>query len=148
MLALPRRRLLAASALAACAGIGSTRVRACEVWTGSFRILHPWTRASAPEARDAAVCLVIDDIQEADRLVGAATPVAERAEMGGEHAAPEVDWAFAPGRSVELSENGTYLRLVGLRFPLQVGRSYPLRLDFEVAGPVFATLSVDFGRFR
>lgn len=42
---------------------------------------------------------------------------------------------------------GTYLRLLGLKLPLQVGRSYPMNLLFRQSGLVLATLTVDFGRF-
>jgi copper(I)-binding protein len=58
-----------------------------------------------------------------------------------------VDFAIPADQSSVLTESGTYLRLVGLKFPLQVGREYPLTLVFRKAGPVLAKLSIDYARF-
>lgn len=134
--------------LAICAPAAVSRVGACEILVGGFRILHPWTRATEPGVTSAMLCLVIDEVTEADRLVSVSTPVADGAEMGGLDAGPKIDWPIPLGRVSALSEQGTFVRLVGLKHALHVGRVYPLSLGFENAGPVSATLSVDFGRFR
>ncbi len=51
------------------------------------------------------------------------------------------------GQTTVLSEAGMHLRLVGLKFPLLVGREYPMTLVFAKAGPIKARLSVDYARF-
>ncbi len=122
--------------------------RACEIFTSTLRVTHPWTRATAAHADSAVLCMRFDEVIESDRLVLVETPVAERAEMGGELAAPRVDFFIPQGRETTLEEAGSYVRLVGLRFPLELGRSYPLRLGFEKGGTFMATLSVDYGRFK
>ena len=80
-------------------------------------------------------------------MIGVETPVAERAELGGMAAGPTLNFAIAAGQSSALSESGSYLRLLGLKLPLQVGCSYPMNLLFAQSGLVLATLTVDFGRF-
>jgi copper(I)-binding protein len=121
--------------------------RACEIVTSNFKVIHPWSRATRDDATSAAVCMAFEEVTETDRLIGAATPVAEAAEMGGVGASPAVSFVIPEGQSSALTEAGTYLRLVGLKFPLQVGRSYPMTLFFQKAGSVNATLSVDYARF-
>lgn len=121
--------------------------RACEFATGNLTIIHPWTRASADGATSAMVCMTFQDVTQTDRLIGAQTPVAEGAELGGQGAGPAVDFVIHEGQTAVLSETGVYLRLLGLKSPLLVGRSYPLSLVFTKAGSVNATLSVDYARF-
>jgi hypothetical protein len=125
------------------------RARACEVMADYLRVIHPWTRATRPGATEAVLCMTIDAVTAPDRLIGVETPVATGAEMGGLAAGPVVDFAVEPGGEFVLDEDGTYVRLTGLRHPLHVGRQYPLQLAFEKSGIVLASLSVDFNfRFR
>ena len=121
--------------------------RACELITSTLRVTHPWTRATGPEATTAVLCMKFDEVQEADRLISVQSPVAAGAEMAGAGAGPTVDFVIPRGGETLLSESGTYVRLTGLKFPLLVGRSYPLTLGFEKAGNYIATLSVDYSRF-
>lgn len=121
--------------------------RACEFVTSNFKLIHPWARATAADATTAAVCMAFEEVTESDRLIGAQTKVAERAELGGAGASPGVNFLIPEGQSSALSESGTYLLLVGLRMPLEVGRSYPMTLIFQKAGSVNAVLSIDYARF-
>jgi copper(I)-binding protein len=121
--------------------------RACEFFTTNLRITHPWTRASAEGARVAVVSMKFDDVSLADRLIGVTTPVAERAELGGVGASPTVDFVIPAARESLLSERGTFVRLVGLRHPLEIARTYPLTLVFERGGAIVTDLSVDYMRF-
>jgi copper(I)-binding protein len=82
-----------------------------------------------------------------DRLLGIETPVAEDAELGGVGAKRGIDLAIPKGHETFLGEQGTFVRLLGLRQPLYFGRTYPMRLHFEHDGMVAADLTVDFGRF-
>jgi hypothetical protein len=123
------------------------RAQACEYFGSTLRITHPWTRATAPDARFAAVCMKLDEVSENDRLVGVRTPVAEGAEIVGPDARPGVDLPIAAGSEIQLTENGTHVRLLRLTQPLEIACSYPLVLHFEKAGAVRTTLNVDYARF-
>lgn len=121
--------------------------RACEYFSPTLRVTHPWARASAPGARTAVVSMKFDDVLQDDRLIGVQTPVASGAEIAGPGAEPGVNLLIPNGRETLLSEGGLHLRLTGLQLPLEIGRSYPLKLTFERGGVVNATLSIDYARF-
>jgi len=131
--------------------------RACEFFSPTMRILHPWTRASEPGASTAVVCMRFDEVSRDDRLIQVQTPVAAAAELGGvaltgssnrNGAGNGIDFLIPAGQESALSEGGRFVRLLDLRHPLEVGRSYPLTLVFEQGGVVDATLTVDFASFR
>lgn len=118
--------------------------RACEFYTSTLRVTHPWTRATAHDATSAVLCMKFDEVTQADRLILVETPVAAGAAMGGLETGPAVNFFIPAGQETLLSETGIYVRLVGLKFPLEVGRSYPLVLGFEKGGVFNADLSVDY----
>ena len=122
-------------------------VRACEFFAPTLRITHPWTRATAPGAGHAVVCMKLDEVIESDRLVGMHSPVADAAEIIGPDARACVDLPIPAGSVIQMSERGVHMRLLGLRHPLEMARSYPLVLRFEKGGEVSATLNVDYARF-
>lgn len=139
------RRAVLQAGLALCASPVVPPARACEYFAATLRITHPWTRASGT-ATSAVVCMKFDEVTETDRLIGVETPVAESAELVGKGAGPEVNLLIPAGRETLLSEDGTHIRLVGLRHPLLIARVYPLKLVFEKAGVVNYRLTVDFPR--
>lgn len=144
---LPRRRVLRAG-LAAGAGLLIRPAGACEFFARTLRVTHPWTRASERDATSAVVSMRFDEVSEDERLVGVETPIAEGSELGdAQGGRSPVDLAIPKGRETRLAENGTFLRLTGLQMPLEIGRSYPLRLVFARAGTLRADLSIDYGRF-
>ncbi|MEZ5862210.1 MAG: copper chaperone PCu(A)C [Geminicoccaceae bacterium] len=63
----------------ALAAIGA--VQANEFKVGEITIDHPWARATAAQQANGAAYLVVDNGGEADRILGAATPVAGRVEL-------------------------------------------------------------------
>ncbi len=142
-----RRGVLRAGCVLGATLVGLAPARACEIVAGHLTIIHPWTRASAPGATWANVCMTFQDVTQTDRLIGAESPVAEGAEWGGEGALSALNFVIRQGQTSVLSEAGPHLRLMRLKFPLQVGRQYPLALEFAAAGWVQATLSVDYARF-
>jgi copper(I)-binding protein len=144
------RRLALKLGLAGTLAAAGLPARACEFWTPTLRVTHPWTRASADGQTSAVLCMKFDQVQKADRLIGAQTMVAERIELAtpGQAAGAEIDVAIPLGRETLLSEHGAHLRLVGLLMPLELGRTYPLELQFEHGGTMRADLSVDYTRFR
>ncbi|KQP43111.1 copper chaperone PCu(A)C [Pseudorhodoferax sp. Leaf274] len=141
------RRAALRAGLAFGAALALPQARACEYFADNLRITHPWCTATRPGARSVIVSMMFDQVTRPDRLVGATTMVAEGAEIGGQLARPEVDFAIPEGAETHLSEHGSFLRLVGLKFPLEVARTYPMVLTFEHGGVVQATLNVDLQRF-
>jgi copper(I)-binding protein len=123
-------------------------VRACQFSTPTLTVTHPWTRASEPGASTAAVCMLFDEVLATDRLVSVRTPVAADAEMAGLGASGEINFLIPQGQTTRLDESGTWVRLVGLRVPLEIGTSHALELGFERGGVINATLTVDYARFR
>ena len=121
-------------------------VHACEFWSTNLRIVLPWSRATIEGDAFAIGCMRFDEVEQDDRLIGAESPVARNVEMGGVGASHQLNFAIPAGRQTELSEAGTYLKLVGLRHPLGLGREYPLKLVFERGGMVDADIDVQYAR--
>lgn len=145
--ALLRRHLLIALGAA---GIARP-ARACEFFSSHMRIWHPWTRATRVDADTARLCMRFDEVQTTDRLIGLETPVATGARLAGP-GAPEGEQGLSllirAGQELTLAEDGLHIELLDLQQPLQVGRSFPLRLIFESAEPVNAMLNVDYASLR
>lgn len=140
-----RRALQGGAALLASSLLPAAR--ACEFFAPTLRVIHPWTQATAPDATSVLVSMRFDDVNQDDRLVAVETPVAESAELRvGERAVP-LPFDIPAGRETRLGEEGTQLRLTGLREPLHLGRAYPMTLHFEKGGVVPASLSIDYPRF-
>jgi len=146
--ALPRRHLLIAAA--GLAGLARP-AGACEFFSSRMRIWHPWTRATRVDADSARLCMRFDEVQRSDRLVGLDTPVSRGARLAGVGApdgdAP-LDLLIAAWQDLALSEDGLHIELLDLQQPLQIGRSYPLRLLFASGDTVNATLNVDYAGLR
>lgn len=118
-----------------------------------FTVLHPWCEVAQAGATDLPVLLRIVDIQRADRLLGAETPVASRMVLNlparprwAAAAPPASDdppgLALQPGHDLNLSHFGPHLLLTQVLTDLHFGREYPLTLHFEQAGRVEAALII------
>ncbi len=140
-----RRRLLQAG-LASSFGLWAGSARACEFYTSTLRVTHPWARATLVDATSAVVCMKFDEVQQDDRLIGVETMLATGAEIGGQGASGGMNLLIPKGQTTLLSEGGSYLRLLDLQWQLQVARAYPLDLIFEKGGRLQATLTIDFAR--
>jgi periplasmic copper chaperone A len=141
-----RRQMLHAG-LALGLGLALPAAKACEFFTTTLRVTHPWTRAS-DDADVAIVCMKFDEVRIADRLIGAETALARSAELGGPGVIRRLELAIPQGEETLLSEEGIHLRLVGLTQPIELGRAYPMRLIFERGGAIDVDLSVDFEHLR
>jgi copper(I)-binding protein len=145
--ALPRRHLLIALG-----AMGLARpTRACEFFSNHLRIWHPWTRATRMDADTAKLFMRFDEVRKTDRLIGIETPVAGGARLAGPGApegAQNLSLLIREGQELTLAEDGLHIELLDLQQPLQVGRSFALRLLFESAEPVDAMLNVDFTSLR
>jgi len=132
-----RRLVLALLALAFTRG-----AHAHSFTQGAIEIGHPWARPTA--ARDGAVYLVLATRgSSADRLIGAATPLAERVEIRDEVGNPVDGFDILPKRPFALRPGRRYLALIGLKQALTLGDSFPLTLRFRDAGDAAVTVMVE-----
>ena len=114
----------------------------------SVKIDHAWSRA-AMAGRNGVVYLTITAGRSGDRLIGVASPVAEKTElheslmeqgvmkMRGVTALP-----IAPEQTVTLAPGGLHIMLLRLKQPLREGDSVPVTLTFEKAGLVSTKAAV------
>lgn len=140
------RRAVLQAGLALGAATLLPAAHACEFFTTNLRIYKPWTRAALAGDAFAMLCMTFDEVTLSDRLIAVESPVATHAEMGGTGRGPKIDFPIPAGAETVLSETGAFIRLLGLRHPLEVGRSYPLKLVFERGGVVAADIDVDYER--
>jgi hypothetical protein len=121
---------------------------------GDIAIDHPFAMPSiAGTSNGAAYLASLQNKGTApERLVGASTPAAARVELHtmsvdaqGVMRMREVDGiALAPKAKVEMRPGmGLHLMLVGLKGPLKEGTSFPMKLQFEHAGPLDVTVVVE-----
>ena len=113
-------------------------------------VSNAWARASAGATTTGAAYFTITDNAAADRLIGASTPVAGRAELHETRnesgvmrmrAVPALP--LEPGKTLILAPGGYHMMLTELKQPLKAGESFPLTLRFEKAQPI--TVEVKIG---
>lgn len=118
--------------------------QAHEFSLGDLHIAHPWSREMPPSAPTAAAYFVVHNQGAgAERLLGAETPVAGKAQlhqhlnrdglMKMEHV-PAV--AIPAGGAAAFVPMGYHVMLFDLKRPLRDGDRFPLTLQFEQAGEV------------
>jgi len=111
---------------------------------------QPWMRATAPGAKVAGGFMIVSNKGEApDRLVAAASPLAERVELhvhiddGGVMKMRQVQGFDVPASGrFELKPGGAHLMFVNIRRPIKEGEKIPVTLTFEKAGEVKAEYRV------
>ena len=143
-----RRRLVLHSGFALGLTLATRSARACEYFAPHLRITHPWSRASETGATTAVLCMKFDEVTQADRLIALQTPVASGAVLAGPMGNAALNYFIAQGQESLLSEGGVHILLTGLRQPLELARTYPLKLVFDKGGVVDATISVDYTSHR
>jgi len=133
-------------ALALCAGSGASLAR--EYQKGPLTIDHPWSRATVAGQTVAAGYLTVRTKGvEGDRLIGAASPAAERVELHVTTVERDVarmrevkSYELRPGGTLRLAPGGNHLMFMGIKLPFKTGERIPVTLRFERAGEV----SVEF----
>lgn len=138
-----RPALFLAFAAVACFGAFSA-AQAHDFRAGNLSIDHPYATPSLPGVSTGAAYVrgIRNKGQEADRLIGASTPVAERVELhtmkmdGDVMRMRALDGIDLPaGQEVQLRHGqAQHLMLVGLKKPLVAGDRFDLTLRFEKAG--------------
>jgi copper(I)-binding protein len=143
--------MLRAALLACATFVSAVPAGAQEYRLGDITIGQPWTRAVGATAPTAAGYLSIaNGGAEADRLVAAETPRAQRVELhemsitdGIMRMRPPPDGVPLPaGGTVTLAPGGLHLMLVDPVGAFVRGTSVPLTLRFERAGEVIIELEV------
>jgi copper(I)-binding protein len=140
-----RRKLFQGLALSAWGLLAGGTAQAHEYTARHFTLIHPWAYATAPGATMARVYFTIESVDEDDRLLGAASDVAESCELRASlddapAALPHV--AVPVGDLVDFSLGHAHVLLKGLRVPFLSDRSYPLTLRFEKAGNMTVQVSI------
>lgn len=139
------RTRVSAGVLALAPLLAAGAVFAHEYQSGPLTIGHPWARATAPSAVNGAAYLTVENAGEAaDRLLGAASPIAETVELhesafdaNGVMRMQRLDGIAIPaGGAVALEPGGYHIMMIGLHEPLVEGTRFPLVLTFEMEGEV------------
>ncbi len=135
------RHVLIATTIVSLATLAAPSV-AHDYMAGDIRVEHPWARATIGKAKNGAVYMTLVNAGSApDRLVKAASPMAERATAHAHHMDGNVmkmhpvdAIEIAPGSPTVLKPGGLHIMLFGLAAPLKAGETFPLTLSFERAG--------------
>ncbi|HEX7074914.1 MAG TPA: copper chaperone PCu(A)C [Hyphomicrobiaceae bacterium] len=113
-------------------------------------VSEAWLRATPGGVKTGAAYLTISDTGPGDRLVAAKSDVAERVELhnhvheNGVMKMRRVDAIEIPaGETVTLAPGGYHLMLFDLKHPLKAGEKVQLTLEFEKAGEIPVTASVE-----
>ncbi|QLF93432.1 copper chaperone PCu(A)C [Pseudomonas sp. ABC1] len=124
--------------------------QAHEYAAGPLHIEHPWSREMPPVAPTSAAYFVVHNTgNEADRLLGASTPLAGKAELH-EHVHADgvmkmqhvTDVAIPAGGEVRFEPMGYHVMLFNLKRQASAGERFPLTLTFEKAGEVQVEVAV------
>lgn len=108
-----------------------------------------WSRPTPPGVEVGAAYFTITSHGKDDRLVGASSPIARRAELhvslmeGGVMKMRHLNAVeVKPGAPTAFEPGGRHVMLTGLKKPLKRGESFPLVLKFANAGSVEVQVKV------
>lgn len=132
--------------LCAALSLGTAARVVAETYTaGSIEISNPWARATPKGASVGGGYMTITNKgQEADKLLGATSPVAARLEVhqmsmtNGVMTMRPVPGGLEikPGQTVVLNPDSFHVMMMGLKQPLTQGEHVKATLDFAKAGKV------------
>jgi periplasmic copper chaperone A len=128
----------------------SSTLQAHEYKIGKIDIDHPHARATAPGQPTGAGYLKLTNGGAADKLLAASADVSGKVELhtmsmeGTVMRMRQVEAIDVPaGKTVALEPGGLHIMFVGLKAPLKVGESFPMKLRFEKAGEVTVEVKVE-----
>jgi copper(I)-binding protein len=111
---------------------------------GKLVIGHPWSR-STPTGMSTGVAYlsITNSGTETEVLTGASSPAATSVQFhetsisgGMARMRPLTEIVIAPGATVRIEPGAIHLMLIGLKAPLEAGKSVPLTLEFRRAGSI------------
>jgi periplasmic copper chaperone A len=129
----------------ACLTLSMSGLAAKDFNLGALEIKNPWIPATPKGAPVAGgYMIIINSGNVPDRLVGGSSPVARRFEFhrmttdqGVMRMRPVTGGIeIKPGESVELKPGSLHAMFVGVKEPLETGRSVKGTLNFEKAGTI------------
>ncbi|WP_439577343.1 copper chaperone PCu(A)C [Elioraea sp.] len=108
-----------------------------------IEVQEPWARAALAGRTSAAYMTLVNPTETPDRLVSAASPVAQTVELhahlhdgGVMRMRPVAGIEVHPGEPSVLAPGGLHVMLIGLMRDLRRGETIRLSLTFEKAGKV------------
>src|SRR5882672_12594634 len=109
----------------------------------NIQVTEAWSRPTPPGIEVGVAYFVINNRGGNDRLTGASSPVAKRAELhisqmeSGIMKMKHLDTVeVRSGVPTSFEPSGRHVMLVGLKQPLKAGEVFPLVLKFANAGPI------------
>lgn len=118
-------------------------------------VMDSYARSSSPSAKSGAIFLELQNHGPADRLIGAATDIANMTQLhthqedaNGVMRMLHVEEGFEvpENGTVMLKRGGKHVMLMGLSAPLLEGTTVLLTLTFENAGEITVNVPVDLSR--
>jgi copper(I)-binding protein len=132
-----RRRSALALALAAVAAPASAH------HDHRIEVVEPWARAALAGRTSAAYMTLVNPTETPDRLLSAASPIAQTVELhahlhegGVMRMRPVAAIEVHPGEPAVLAPGGLHVMLIGLTRDLKRGETIRLTLSFEKAGRI------------
>lgn len=131
--------------LAAALLLGAAPALADDYTLGKLEIGQPWARATPPGARTGGGFLTVtNEGGTPDRLVGVASPIADRVEI---HEMKVIDDVMKmrpvpegveipAGETVEIKPGSLHIMFVDLTGPIEQGAPVPVTLTFQNAGSI------------
>ena len=129
---------------------------ALPAFAADIMVQDPYARSSAMMATSGAAFMQIMNHGETDdRLIGAASPVAEMVQLhthkedeNGVMRMLHVEEGFpvAAGETLMLARGGNHVMFMGITEPFEQGDMIPLTLTFEKAGDITLEVPVDLER--
>ena len=118
---------------------------------GNLVIGHPWSRPTAAGmSMGVAYLSITNNGTLTEVLTGASSPAADAVQFhqttisdGMARMRPLTELSIAPGATVKVEPGGIHLMLVGLKAPLESGKSVPLTLEFRHAGRITVQLAIE-----
>jgi periplasmic copper chaperone A len=118
---------------------------------GAIVIDQPWARATPGGAKTGAAYMTVkNNGASVDRLLGATTAVADKVQFHKEtrddgvsrmQEVPSLD--VKPGAKITFKPGVMHMMMVGLKQPLKEGQTVPMTLQFERAGNIAVTVSIE-----
>jgi len=143
------KRLIAVAAFVLAAALSAPALAQAPN-ASSITVDAAWARATPGGAKTGVVYLTLaNHSADADRLVGASTPVAEKAQLHTEFEAngvmkmrPLAAIEIKPHETTALKPGAMHLMLIGLKQLLKEGENFPLTLEFERTGKMVVPIKV------
>jgi periplasmic copper chaperone A len=140
------KKLIGAAALA----LATFAAHAHEFRAGAITIGHPYARATAAGQPTGGGFMKLINGGGNDKLLSVSADVSKSVELhemkmeGDVMKMRQVEGIeLLAGKTVELKPGGYHVMFIGLKAPLKVGDSFPVKLKFEKAGEVTVDVKVE-----